>query len=125
MDFCVKAGPYLLALCPAATLAGYSGLLLPLSLGALLASGAAALLAPAVPVDEQAQDPGTAGLGQDARRQAEPGAGCGEESEDQAGPGDDSEPPGQARVPESQAASNRAGGDPAGPGREWSDGVRN
>jgi hypothetical protein len=127
MDFCVKAGPYLLALCPAATLAGHNGLLLPLSLGALLASGAAALLAPAVPVDEQAQDPDTAGLGQDAGRQTEPGAGCGEESENQAGPGDDSEPAGPGEGPgEPGGEQTGPGGDPAGPGREWIlDGVRN
>ena len=99
MDFCVNAGPWLLALCPAATLAGLSGLLLPLSLGALLAAGAAALLAPAVPVGEPAGDPGAAGLGQDAGDRAEPGTGRGDDGENRAEPGDSSEPAGPGAGP--------------------------
>ena len=110
MDFCVSAGPWLLALCPAATLAGLSGLLLPLSLGALLAAGAAALLAPAVPVDEPAGDPGAAGLGQDAGDRAEPGTGRGHDDENRAGPGDSSEPAGPGEGPV------EPDGEQAGPG---------
>jgi hypothetical protein len=64
----------------------------------MMASGTAALLAAAVPVGEPAQDPDSAGPGQDIGDQAH-GAGRGEDGEHLAGPDD--------------------GSKPAGPGREW------
>ena len=123
MDFCVNAGPGLLALCPAATMAGHSGLLLLLGLGALLAGSATALLAPAVPVAGPTQDSGTAGLGQDTRDQAEPG--MREDGENGPGPREGNEPAGPGEGPGPDGEQTGPEGDPAGPGREWVlDGIR-
>jgi hypothetical protein len=147
LDCCVKSGPWLLVLCPIATLAGLGGLLLPLSLGALLASGTAALLAPAVPVGGSPQDPDAAGPGQDAGNQAEPGTVCAQDGADLAGPGsgvpagppevpgepeespaessDDSGEPAEGLENSGRRASAADGRVPAKPGQEWVlDGVR-